>query len=30
MGLFVMAVSIPFYFYWRKGSPARTSAGIFR
>lgn len=23
MGLFVMAVSIPFYFYWRKGSPAK-------
>jgi len=30
MGLFVMAVSIPFYFYWRKGSPAKTSAGISR
>ncbi len=25
MGLFVMAVSIPFYFYWRKGSPSKLS-----
>jgi APA family basic amino acid/polyamine antiporter len=30
MGLFVMAASIPFYFYWRKGSPAKTSTANFR
>jgi APA family basic amino acid/polyamine antiporter len=23
MGVFVMAVSIPFYFHWRKGSPSK-------
>lgn len=30
MGLFVMAVSIPFYYHWRKGSPPKRSAPISR